>query len=1060
MRRLIVVFLLIACLLALPLLVMRSERALVFLAHWAVGSFTDFRLVLREPQLKPLKGFATAQEIHLYPGANDAPPLLSVIGFSSKLKVADLYSANLRRSHLQANQVVVYTSDRGTASEPAPMEWLQYLSWLPGTLRIEQLHVVRATEAVDILRLDKVSGQRGATATFAVTAQANDAGEPLAIDLQLQAAREQAQFNSLTIDATFTVPNGDSRVALTGELRGTQQKFTYDLHLDAHYREISRFLGDLNAELDLAGALDVTATMRGDASGYTLSDARFMIDNMPDYGVEAVGSLHYARGGDSSLSLVAAAEIDTASPLLARIPLDIQRLGRAQANARISGSLLQPTVERFLLRSENADGLVVNLMGQLQQGSTENRLEIDLGGPDLSALSHWTGPLPHATGPFRASGVISGTQDALLLDNLIVEAGSRRQVYVRIEGRAQSQGRFEEQGLAAIKQAELDLSITAPDSSHFSPFWTNELPGGFEISGLLQLQGTGAELEITGGKLSAASSDILLTVVPTAGRVEIGKSPPFNGLAAEIAIDISDTSALSQFVDFPVPVLGAVRGAAAGSQHADRISLEDIELTLTDSGRQLTMTGAIDNVATLGNTRLKSRFSGIEARDLLMTGLQDFDYAPVLGTLDGSFLLRNDGSAWSLEAIELQTADKDGALSLTSRGRIGTLLTVPAINLETTFGLRDPELLDALTGLRMNPASGQLSLRSSGGSTQFNGSSRVGSTQLTLDGKLEHSQGHIDSLTAKVASPALSLDDLGLQAKRADATEYRPSEQIKLQPGERLTQALQRAPAYKTDITLDLMDIIGEQTNIQRFNLHYTGEQQRYTLRRFTIAYGDSTTEIRGIIDLNSRPAFVSLAGEANALPLSTLTQDLGIDLDVSGRAFVRGGLSSQGASGEALLANLDGSLSLALEDAVIEGAAYDVLATDLLAWFYSGAAMEKSTHIDCTMAQFIVEGGVVSSDSLYIETEKMVATGNATLNLGKQKMDVTLTPRSKSRSLQVPSSIRLKGDFNDPRVILSPVAAAVDAYAEVLTLVPRIAGRIFGIKKKKKAAQPCVTVE
>ncbi len=190
MRKLLIAFLLVAAIMATPLLIMRSQQAIVLIAHWWVDSFTDFRLELRNPELKPLQGFASAGEIHLYPKANDAPPLLSVLGFSSDLNVWDLYAGNLKRSKLFANQVVIYTSSTSSAAEPAPMQWLQYLTWLPETLTLGQLHVVRASGDVTILRLRDLAGHRLPDTAFELAASAQYAGEPLDMQIELSAGQQ------------------------------------------------------------------------------------------------------------------------------------------------------------------------------------------------------------------------------------------------------------------------------------------------------------------------------------------------------------------------------------------------------------------------------------------------------------------------------------------------------------------------------------------------------------------------------------------------------------------------------------------------------------------------------------------------------------------------------------------------------------------------------------------------------------------------------------------------------------------------------------------------------
>jgi uncharacterized protein involved in outer membrane biogenesis len=255
-----------------------------------------------------------------------------------------------------------------------------------------------------------------------------------------------------------------------------------------------------------------------------------------------------------------------------------------------------------------------------------------------------------------------------------------------------------------------------------------------------------------------------------------------------------------------------------------------------------------------------------------------------------------------------------------------------------------------------------------------------------------------------------------------------------------------------------LSGITGKNTNINSVNIHATGENNRYILRRFSVTYAQADAEIRGIIDLNPAQPAISLAGQALSIPMNTLAADLGADVDIKGILSLRGGISASGTTGTELLSTLDGSVAIALEDAVIEGAAYDILATDLLEWIYSGAMLEKYTDIDCTMAKFQLDDGVATSDSLFVETDKMLATGTGTFDLVRKKMDMTITPMSKSRMLQVPSSVRLKGNFGNLRPIISPITAAADASTRVITLVPQMVFKLFGqtTDTKKERMQPC----
>ncbi len=108
-------------------------------------------------------------------------------------------------------------------------------------------------------------------------------------------------------------------------------------------------------------------------------------------------------------------------------------------------------------------------------------------------------------------------------------------------------------------------------------------------------------------------------------------------------------------------------------------------------------------------------------------------------------------------------------------------------------------------------------------------------------------------------------------------------------------------------------------------------------------------------------------------------------------------------------------------------------------------------------MARFDFDLGNARTENIFIETQKMIATGEATLDLVNSEIDLSLTPRSKSRQVQIPSTVRVRGPMSNPRTIVSPISAAADASAEALVLIPNLAFKLFGIKRdSKKRIRPC----
>ncbi|MEQ8516785.1 MAG: AsmA-like C-terminal region-containing protein, partial [Chromatocurvus sp.] len=226
------------------------------------------------------------------------------------------------------------------------------------------------------------------------------------------------------------------------------------------------------------------------------------------------------------------------------------------------------------------------------------------------------------------------------------------------------------------------------------------------------------------------------------------------------------------------------------------------------------------------------------------------------------------------------------------------------------------------------------------------------------------------------------------------------------------------------------------------------------------IAYAGGNAVFRGVADLASAQLGLSLAGSAEALPVTALAADLGYAGDIEGTLSVLGGLTAQGDSVDALVRSLSGRLAAAVAEGHIEGAAYDLLATDLLGWLLSGGLLRDATDFHCAAVNFNILEGRAISDRLYVLTRNMVASGDAAINLPDQRLDIRIQPRARQRSVQMPSSITVRGPLDNPKVGISPIAATMDTSAKILFFVPDLILRLFGLGPDAASqVQPC-TVE
>jgi hypothetical protein len=1049
---------------------LKSESFVLKLAYGGVDYFTDLRLEMRNPHINFYAGSLSADELHLIPKATSGPALISVLNLEARVNYKDLFNSNLVNSSLSATQLLVYVSKQDEATDPSPISWLAYLRWLPRALRIEQMHVISAAADTLVLPLKQLYGDRLGGGHYRATANIDYEGEPVGAVLDVYALIREFGVRGANLKLALDAPLSASQITLEGLLEADAADFHYDFKLDGKHRDLEEFARGLPGMAGLAGAMLVNGRMVGDGKGFILSDAHFSIDNKPGYQFEATGSLNYDVAGKHSLELAAHGEMASLDLLASRLGIDFGDLGSVQGSASVGGTLEQPVMNWFSVATQNNEGLLVRLSGQLdlfsqdriEQSATHSQVHIDMGAPSLAALEHWLEPQAYDPGPWHISADLVETGSTIALENIAASAGREDSLAMAASGRIGLllQRGVEAQDGFAFRVQGIDLTVNArtSDSARLGEFLDRELPANHSASADFKLTGEPSLLQVSDGKLKVTSKSLDATITSVTLIVHPGEEQLLSGLSATINASLSGTSAIANYGAFEVPELGPVSLQARLNSKGSLFQLRDIALEIRQENMAIKATGNVGDLASLADIAMQSNFTAVDTRTLLGASLGEFNYPRTLGALSGTFKLRKTGSSWNIENLVLENTNSEGQLDLSAEGDIRDITGLPQADLYASFRIADPDLLELLSGLRMHPVAGDLRMSADPAQLTSQLTATVGTTMLTADSHIAYKDKRIDGVSLALAIPNLLLADFGFQpaATKSKQNQNDEAEQAPKQPLS-LADLKAKSPAYPLDVSVKIDGIIGDNTNIERFEVHLTGKDHSYTLDQFALWYDNAVAELRGIVDLSASPPAISIAGSGLAIPLGSLTSDMGITTNISGSLSVLGGLTARGTGTPQLLQSLSGSLAIALEDAVIEGAAYDLLATDLLEWIYSGAMTDKSTYLDCTMAKFLVKDGIAISDNLYIESSKMVATGDIELDLVKQKLDMTLVPRSKSRKLQIPSTVRIHGKLDKLKPEISPVTALADASAMAVLLVPNLAMKLFNVNSDSgKSRRPC----
>ncbi len=158
--------------------------------------------------------------------------------------------------------------------------------------------------------------------------------------------------------------------------------------------------------------------------------------------------------------------------------------------------------------------------------------------------------------------------------------------------------------------------------------------------------------------------------------------------------------------------------------------------------------------------------------------------------------------------------------------------------------------------------------------------------------------------------------------------------------------------------------------------------------------------------------------------------------------------LKGQGDSVRSMLANADGKVGLVVARGEISQLMLEKAGIHLWEMLQLKVTGDKLVKLRCGVADFDVKQGVMQANALVFDTEVTTLFGTGSIDLGQEKLDLTLRQKTKNTSpLALRSPIHIRGNFARPEVKVDKAqmtARALGAIAlgmlnPVLALIPLI---------------------
>lgn len=602
-------------------------------------------------------------------------------------------------------------------------------------------------------------------------------------------------------------------------------------------------------------------------------------------------------------------------------------------------------------------------------------------------------------------------------------------------------------------------------------------------------QGQGLEIpqaELSGLNLTARLADGRVTLDPlradlpqgsVAGRVAAG---PFNEqFTAELEIDATavDLAAIARVPDVAGRLDGRLTGSLRGwnprdlltqsrvalTGEIDRLELPQIERGIPraqvdaslDPDRREALRVVVD--APAGDRELKLTAFGGSARTIAENeGDYPFTVESELGNnrarVNGSLRLPITERRFAA-TIEVEGQDPSPMLALFELPK----LQIPPYRLEGVF----------------TNVGDELEIKDFAG--------RVGDSDLGADLVIDLA-GERPKIVGELRSKLLDADDfgglVGGQPGTGPGETASPGQQQEAEAASRDGTVIPNEPLDPSrwrvvDLDLDIQadEIQAGRVPLDSLTTKVRLDDGRLELQPVTIRVGDGSIDGAVLADGSRTPVRANVEMDLTRLSVARLLNRLDVDVaafgTLSGQARGDVGVGGAGLSVKQILANSNGDVTLAMEGGRIDRTIVAAAGFDLLGVFGSLLGITSDQiELRCTLADLAIRDGVVRTETLLVDTEVADVSGQGTINLGTEQLDIDLLTRPK-RTVSLPTyrtGVSIGGTLAEPEVdinaaeiaIRGAAAATIGVLAKPFTSIVGALGTGDGRGQASAASNAC----
>jgi len=279
-------------------------------------------------------------------------------------------------------------------------------------------------------------------------------------------------------------------------------------------------------------------------------------------------------------------------------------------------------------------------------------------------------------------------------------------------------------------------------------------------------------------------------------------------------------------------------------------------------------------------------------------------------------------------------------------------------------------------------------------------------------------------------SQLLDLDDLGplIGAKRGKPLRTVAGQAAAPTSATASTHVLPDIPfnterwnSVDADVTLRAKSILrAKELPLENLVTHWKMQNSLLTLD--PLDFGFAGGHLNAVISLNGRQTPIQARAKIGVrkLLLAKLFPTVKLTKASIGQVNGEFDLTGKGNSVGRMLATSDGRVSLIVANGEISKLLMEQIGLHLVEILQLKITGDKTIKLHCAVANFGVKTGVMNVNALVLDTEVSTILGSGSIDLGQEKLDLVLVPKTRYTSpVALRSPIYVRGTFSKPEVDL-----------------------------------------